>query len=166
MARMGLLGFCQWLETTWVGMGIRESQYVYPALHFVHLLSMSLMFGTILYLDLRLVGLGLTRRRVSDIAEQLLPWTWVGYALMAISGAFIFTSDSVRYYNNPFFRAKLALMVLAGVNALVFHFTIYRTLPDWDLSPGIPARARVAGAISLTTWIAILVAGRAVGYSQ
>src|SRR3954470_21683946 len=109
---MNLLAICQSLESSWVGSGIRESQYVYPGLHFVHLLSMSLMFGTIVFLDLRLISIGLTRRRVSDVAEQLLPWTWVGWVLLFLSGAFIFTSDATKYYHNAFFRAKVALLLL------------------------------------------------------
>ena len=61
---------------------------------------------------------------------------------MFLSGAFIFTSDATKYYYNAFFRAKVALLLLAGVNALVFHFTIYRTLPAWDTQRAAPIRAR------------------------
>jgi hypothetical protein len=158
-----ILRWCEWLMETWVSAGIRESIWVYPALHFAHILANTLMFGTIVFLDLRLIGVGLTRRRVSDVAEQLLPWTWVGWALMFISGAFIFTSDPVRYYESFFFRIKMALMMLAGLNALVFHFTVYRGVSAWD--QGIaPARARFSGAVSLVSWIAIVITGRAVGY--
>ncbi|MEO8100416.1 MAG: DUF6644 family protein [Acidobacteriota bacterium] len=158
-----LLTFCEWLNETWVSVGIRESQWVYPMLHFAHILANTLMFGTIVFLDLRLIGVGLTRRRVSDVAEQLLPWTWAGWVLMFLSGAFIFTSDPVVYYHSFFFRIKMSLMLLAGVNALLFHFTIYRGVSAWDQGVA-PARARMAGAISLVSWIAIVVTGRAVGY--
>ena len=102
-----ILSWCEWLMETWVSAGIRESIWVYPMLHWVHILSNTLMFGTIVFLDLRLVGIGLARRRVSDVAEQLLPWTWVGWALMFLSGALIFTSDPVRYYGNFFLRQHL-----------------------------------------------------------
>ena len=148
---------------TWVSAGIRESIWVYPMLHWVHILSNTLMFGTIVFLDLRLVGVGLTRRRVSDVAEQLLPWTWVGWTLMFVSGALIFTSDPVRYYGNLFLRIKMLLMMLAGVNALVFHFTVYRGISAWDEGRA-PAMARLSGAISLVSWIGIVITGRAVGY--
>ena len=148
---------------TWVSAGIRESIWVYPMLHWVHILSNTLMFGTIVFLDLRLVGVGLTRRRVSDVAEQLLPWTWVGWTLMFVSGALIFTSDPVRYYGNLFRRIKMLLMMLAGVNALVFHFTVYRGISAWDEGRA-PAMARLSGAISLVSWIGIVITGRAVGY--
>lgn len=158
-----ILAWCEWLMETWVSAGIRESLWVYPMLHFAHILSNTLMFGTIVFLDLRLIGVGLTRRKVSDVAEQLLPWTWVGWALMFVSGAFIFTSDPVRYYGSFFFRIKMLLMLLAGLNALVFHFTVYRSVGSWG-DGRAPGRARMSGAVSLVSWIAIVVTGRAVGY--
>lgn len=158
-----ILSWCEWLMETWVSTGIRESLWVYPMLHWAHILSNTLMFGTIIFVDLRLVGLGLTRRRVSDVAEQLLPWTWLGWILMFLSGALIFTSDPVRYYGSFFLRIKMILMFLAGINALVFHFTVYRGVAVWD-NGRPPILARMSGAISLVSWIAIVITGRAVGY--
>ena len=158
-----ILSWCEWLMETWVSAGIRESIWVYPMLHWAHILSNTLMFGTIIFLDLRLVGVGFSRRRVSDIAEQLLPWTWVGWTLMFLSGALIFTSDPVRYYGSFFMRIKMILMFLAGINALVFHFTVYRGVALWD-SGRPPILARMSGMISLVSWIAIVITGRAVGY--
>lgn len=160
---MSLLGLCEWLGETWLSIGIRESLWVYPMLHFAHILSISVMFGSIVFLDLRLVGAGFRKRRVTDVAEQLLPWTWAGYVLMFLSGALIFSSDPVRYYGSVLFRIKLLLMILAGVNALVFHYTLYRRVSAWDLDVP-PARARLAGAVSITAWVAVIVTGRAVGY--
>lgn len=158
-----MLEWCQWLSDTWVGAGIRESIWVYPLLHWAHILANTLMFGMIVWVDLRLLGVGLARRRVTDVTEQLLPWTWTGWALMFASGALIFASDAVRYYESTLFRAKMLLMVAAGLNALVFHRTVYRGVAAWDEGRA-PARARMAGAVSLTSWLAILMTGRAVGY--
>ena len=160
---MSLLRLCEWLGETSLSVGIRESLLFYPLLHWAHILSISVMFGSIVFLDLRLLGAGFRNRRVTDLAEQLLPWTWIGYALMFLSGALIFSSDPVRYYNSALYRAKLALMILAGVNALVFHFTTYRSVAAWDLDVP-PARARLTGAISVIAWVAVLFIGRAVGY--
>ncbi len=160
-----LLSLCEWLGSTDLSTTIRESLWVYPMLHWWHILSNTFMFGTIVFLDLRLIGIGFAKRRVTDIAEQLLPWTWFGWAMMFASGALIFTSDPVKYYGNFFFRVKLVLMLLAGVNALLFHSTIYRGVAAWNEGKA-PARARIAGAISLASWVAIVMVGRAVGYFQ
>lgn len=157
--------WCAWLYETPLSAYIRESIWVYPMLHWAHILANTLMFGTIVFVDLRLIGAGFTRRRVTDMAQQLLPWTWLGFVLMFLSGAFIFLSDPTRYYAATLFRAKLALMIFAGINALVFHTTVYRGVRDWD-ERGAPVGARVAGALSLISWIAVMVTGRAVGYFE
>ena len=150
---MSLLSLCESLYETQLSISIRESFWVYPLLHWAHILSNSLMFGTIAFLDLRLLGWGLRDRPAGDVARQILPWTWIGFVLMFASGALILVSDPVRYYESTLFRIKLALMVVAGLNAVVFHFTT-----------GTPARARLTGAISLTSWISVVLIGRAVGY--
>ena len=158
-----ILSWCEWLMETWVSAGIRESIWLYPMLHWAHILSNTLMFGTIIFVDLRLVGIGFSRRRVSDVAEQLLPWTWVGWTLMFLSGALIFTSDPVRYYGSFFMRIKMILMFLAGINALIFHYTVYRDVALWD-NGRPPILARMSGMISLVSWVSIVIVGRAVGY--
>lgn len=154
-----------WLENTWVGTGIRESLYVYPALHFVHILSNSLMFGMIVFLDLRLLGFGLRRQSVSDVAEQLLPWTWAGWTLMFLSGALIFSSDAVRYSESTPFLIKMGLMLLAACNAAVFHNTAYRKVAQWGQQGSPPLPARMAGGVSILTWLAVISTGRWIGYA-
>ncbi len=154
--------WCQALYDTWLSTSIRESAWVYPGLHFAHILANTFMFGMIVFVDLRLLGIGFKRRRVTDITG-LIGWTLFGWVLMFISGAFIFISDPVRYYNSGLFRLKLFLMLLAGINALVFHFTAYRRVSTWDRGR-LPVHARLTGAVSLTSWIAVVIVGRAVGY--
>jgi hypothetical protein len=162
---MSLLTLCEWIEHSSVGAGIRESTWWFPMLNWGHVLGNSLMFGTIVFVDLRLIGAGLTRRRVTDVAQQLLPWTWTGWGIMLVTGALIFSSEAVHCYTNIFFRIKFALMFLAGLNAAVFHFTVYKNVAVWDSAPSTPPRAKLAGALSLTLWVSIMIAGRAVGYS-
>jgi hypothetical protein len=162
---MSLLTLCEWIQNTSLSLEIREGTWSFPLLNFGHVLGNSLMFGTIAFVDLRLLGTGLQRRRVSDVAEQLLPWTWIGWAIMFATGGLIFWSEPVRCYTNIFFRIKMLLMIFAGLNALIFHFTTYRKVREWDLALKTPRSARLTGAISLTLWICIVIAGRAIGYS-
>src|SRR5712692_4468592 len=107
---MHLLEFCQWLENTPLGVEIREGQWWFSVLNGVHL---------------RLLGKGIRRARVSEVAESLLPWTWSGFAVMAVSGVLLVCSEAVKLYGNLFFRIKLALLVAAGINVLIFHRTVY-----------------------------------------
>lgn len=154
--------WCQALYETSLSTSIRESAWVYPLLHWAHILANTFMFGMIVFVDLRLLGLAFTRRSVTDVSG-LIGWTLFGWVLMFISGALIFSSDPVRYYNSGLFRLKLFLMLLAGINALVFHFTAYSRVHTWDHGR-LPLQARLTGAVSLTSWIAVVIVGRAVGY--
>ena len=161
---MFLLGVCQWLQNTAASTAIRESIWLFPLLDAVHVWSLGLFLGSISVFDLRLLGVGLRREPVAEVARRLLPWTWTGYALMALSGGLVFASEPIKCYQSPAFRIKMAAMFLAGINALVFHRTTYRGVAAWDDRIAAPAPARLAGGLSLALWAAVVVSGRFVGY--
>ena len=156
--------FCKWLEATWVGSSVRQSLWLFPAIETVHLLGMALLVGTVAAFDLRLLGWAMHRRRVSELAWRLLPWSWVGFFVQVITGAMLFSSEAVHVYANPAFRVKMMLIILAGVHALVFHLTIYRDVASWDDDRVMPAGARVAGLLSILIWIGVVAAGRFIGF--
>jgi uncharacterized protein DUF6644 len=162
---MSLLGICQWLEKTPWSVALHESIWVYPLVESVHVLTLCLFLGTAVLLDLRLLGLIMRRVPMSEAAGQLFRWMAAGFALMAISGALLFYAIPVRTYLNIFFRIKVAMLILAGVNAWVFHRTVYRRVAEWDLDPVTPRGARMAGGLSLVLWAAIVVAGRMIAYN-
>ena len=159
-----VLEICRWLNDSTVGVTIRESEALFPAIETVHVLAIALMAGTVSVLDLRLLGLLFRQERVSDIARQLLPWTWAGFAVMFVSGFLLFWAEALKCYGNPAFRAKVLLLFLAGLNPFIFHSTVFKRVAEWDTAAAIPGRARLAGAVSLTLWTAIIVAGRAIAY--
>jgi hypothetical protein len=162
---MSLLSFCQWLEKTPWSVALHESLWAYPIVESVHVLTLCLFLGTAVLLDLRLLGLTMRRVRVSEVAAQLLPWTVGGFVLMVISGALLFYAIPVRTYLNIFFRVKMAMLILAGVNVWVFHRTVYRRVAEWDLGLVPPMGARVAGGLSLLLWAGIATAGRMIAYN-
>ena len=116
-------------------------------------------------LDLRLLGLTMRSVPVSEVAGRLLPWTVTGFLIMIVSGALLFYGIPVRTYQNIFFRIKVVLLVLAGLNAWVFHLTVYRKVARWDLLPVPPTHARIAGALSLFFWAGIVASGRMIAYN-
>lgn len=162
---MSLLGICEWLEKTPWSIALHESIWAYPLVESVHVLTLCLFLGTAVMLDLRLLGVLLRRVPVSEAAEQLFRWMVAGFVLMVISGALLFYAIPVRTYLNIFFRIKVAMLVLAGLNAWIFHRTVYRRVADWDLDPVTPRPARIAGGLSLALWAAIVVAGRMIAYN-
>lgn len=162
---MSLLGFCQWLETTSWSIALHESLWVYPIVESVHVLTLCLFLGTAVMLDLRLLGVAMRRVPVSEAAWRLLPWTASGFALMVISGGLLFFAVPVRTYLNIFFRLKVAMLMLAGLNAWIFHRTVYRRVAEWDLDPVPPRGARISAGFSLLLWAGIVTAGRMIAYN-
>lgn len=159
-----MLNFCQWVYHTHLSVYIRESIWFYPILNVLHCAGILSVAGTILVVDLRLLGLGMRRSTVSNVIGQVLPWTLGGFCFMALTGSLLAWSEPVRLYRSLFFPWKLAFLAAAGLNALVFHLGIYRGVGAWDSDTLTPARARVAGAVSILCWICVIAAGRAVGY--
>jgi hypothetical protein len=159
-----LLNFCQWLADTRGSVTLHESLWGYPIIESVHVLTRCLFLGFAAMLDLRLLGALMTKRPVSEVASRLLPWTIAGFGVMVISGALLFYAIPVKTYLNIFFRIKAVLLVLSGLNAYLFHAGIYKRVKEWDLAPIPPPRARIAGALSLTFWACVVVAGRMIAY--
>ena len=161
---MSLLRFFDWLATTSGSVALHNSLYVYLGVSTVHVVTLALFVGTAAMLDLRLLGVALGAIPVSEVARRLRPLTMAGFVLMAASGGLLFYANPTPRYLNFFFRTKMMLLALAGVNAWLFHLTVYRRVADWDRDPVPPARARVAGGVSLALWAATIVSGRMVAY--
>jgi len=158
------LPLCKWLEQSWVGGGVRESLWLFPAIETVHLLGMAALVGTVCVVDLRLLGWVMRRERVSELAGRLLPWAWAGFAVQVITGVILFSSEAVKVYGNPAFRVKMVLIFLAGVHAGVFHWGVQRDVGAWDASAVLPAKVKIAGGVSILLWIGIVAAGRFIGF--
>lgn len=162
---MSLVALAHALQQSRAGTAIRESSWMFAILIVVHVLALMVAGGSICYFDLRLLGLGLKRTPVSEAAARLLPWTWGGFAVMFATGALLVWSEAEKLYGNIFFRMKVAFLLAAGLNVLIFHTTVFRRVAAWDSDLVTPLQARAAGALSLSLWFGILAAGRAIGYS-
>jgi hypothetical protein len=162
---MSILGICQWLEQTQGSIALHESLWMYPIVESVHVLTLCVFLGTVVMLDLRLLGLTMRGVPVSEVVERLSLWTRGGFVLMVVSGVALFYAIPVRTYENVFFRAKVLMLVLAGLNAWVFHSTTFRTVAKWDLNPVPPKRARMSGVFSMILWAGIVAAGRMIAYN-
>ena len=162
---MSLRAFCVWLGSTPWSLAIHQSLWLYPVIESVHVLSICLFLGLVIMLDLRLLGVTLREVPVSQAAGRLLPWAVVGFVPLTISGALLVYQEPLRAYDNIFFRTKAVLLILAGLNALLFHKGIYRSVSAWDFAKVTPARARMAGWFSLILWAGIVIAGRLIAYN-
>jgi hypothetical protein len=140
------------------------TEWLFPIIETVHVLTLTVVFGSIVMVDLRLVGVTGRGTSIVRLTDETLPWTWTAWVLSAITGTIMFMSKAVTYYGNLQFRMKFVFMALAAVNMLIFHFGAYRKVAQWDTSVP-PTSARVAGALSIGFWVAVIFFGRWVGFT-
>ena len=156
--------FARWLQQTGFAVAIQESDWMFQALETVHVLALAIVVGSIAMADLRLLGLFARDRPVTDLMKETLPWTWVAFVFAFISGAMLFISKALTYYENWPFRIKILLLGLAGINMLYFHFNAYRSVAKWNEGVSPPS-ARVAAGLSLLLWLAVVTLGRWIGFT-
>ena len=128
-------------------------------------MALSVVFGTITIVDLRLLGFASTGRPFARMSRELLRMTWGAFAVAALTGTLMFMTNARVYYDNTPFRVKMLLLVLAGLNMALFHLTVGRSVARWEKGPTAPGVARLTASFSLTLWIAIVFAGRAIGFT-
>lgn len=145
---------------------IRENDLLFPLIESAHVLAICLVVGSIMAVDLRLLGLAWTKRPASGVTRGILPLTWGAFVVAAASGFLMFMSNATKYLGNGYFVAKLVLIAVAGANMLIFHFVSARDRRRWDDQARPPLSARLAGGISLLLWIAVVVCGRWIGFTM
>jgi uncharacterized membrane protein len=160
-----LQSFCEWLQNTAVGSFISASTWAFPTIETIHVFALVIVVGTIAIVDLRLLSVASRNRSVSQLSNDVLPITWSAFCLAVLTGGLMFSSKAVEYLANWPFRIKMVLLALAGLNMLLFHFMTYRSVHKWDEAERAPSAARLAGALSLTFWIGVVVFGRWIGFT-
>ena len=153
------------LESSNLAVGIRDSLYLFPLIEAFHVVGLSLVFGTAAIIDLRLLGLASTRRPFTRVTSDIMKWTWAAFVLTAATGLLMFMTNASVYYDNFFFRTKVVLLALAGINVLIFQLTSGRTVPRWDKNAAAPRAAKTVAVVSLLLWITIIFMGRWIGYT-
>ncbi len=163
---MGLDAIFQWLYATAAGVAIRENESLFPWIESIHVLAITAVVGSIAIVDLRLLGVASRDRTVTRLTKDVLPLTWVAFAIAALSGVLMFISNAVNYAHNFYFQIKILLLVLAAVNMLFFHFVPGRDVDSWGASAQTtPLKARLAGGASLLLWIGVVAFGRWIGFT-
>ena len=162
---MQLQAFYQWVQNTSVGQEMGLSDYLFPVVESLHVLSLAIMMGTIAFVDLRLMGFINLERPVSKTLRDMLPFTLGSFIAVVVTGTLLWMTHAAQYMQNGPFLAKMALMGVAGINILIFHGTTQRSIANWDLGK-VPVPAVLAGATSLLLWIAVVACGRWIGFTS
>jgi hypothetical protein len=152
-----------WLESSALAVAMRKWMWLYPGVEIVHITGIVALVGGAVLFDLRLLGLS-RALPVATLSRHLLPWSRVGLGLVAASGALMFTAHATEWAENPVFRIKLVLIVLAGLNAGAFHRWPFRGVAAWDRQTPAPPAARVAAGLSIALWISVIACGRLLAY--
>ena len=162
---MDITAFLKSLEATGLASRIRDSQFAFPLIEATHVFCFSLVFGTIAIIDLRLLGIASTQRSFKRMASDILKWTWAAFAFTVLTGVLMFITNATVYYDNFYFRTKMVLLVLAGINMLVFEMTAGRTIHRWDTAPSAPRAGKAVALLSLTIWVGVIFVGRLIGFT-
>ena len=156
----------QQLYNTPLATAIRENGVLFPWIESLHVLAITTVVGTITVWDLRLLGLAWRGQTISQLRREVVPITWIAFGIAAITGSLLFSSNAVKYSHNTFFLSKMALLVLALANVLIFDFVTAKGMVRWDDAPRPPAPAAISGGVSLAIWAAVIVCGRWVGFTM
>lgn len=161
---MGIAEVLAWLQGSALAATIRNSLYLFPLIESFHVVGLAMVFGTIAIVDLRLLGIASTHRPFSRVMSEVVKWTWAAFALTATTGLLMFVTNATVYYDNVYFRSKMALLAIAGLNLALFELTMRRTIHRWDRDAA-PLSGKTAAALSLVLWIAIICCGRWIGFT-
>lgn len=162
---MSIVSLANWLQATAPAQAISQSAWMFPAAETIHVIAIALVVGSIAVLDLRMLGLTWTQRPITEIAGEVLPWTWSSFAVAAVAGSVMFISGASKYIVDLPFQLKFVVMFLAGVNMVVFHHFTYPGVAQWDHDASPPRAAKIAAALSLMFWIGVVTCGRLVSFS-
>ncbi len=158
---MDLLPFFQWCYQTPIGEGIRNSTWLFPVIEAFHLLGLGLTAGSVLIVDLRLLGVGLSKQPAAQLWAAVEPWMLGSVTLMFASGTLLFLSESIKCYYSFAFWVKMTSLFLV----LLFTFTVRRRVTQMGVTSDRPLPGRFTALISLGLWFGVAWGGRWIGFS-
>jgi hypothetical protein len=150
-----------WLEHSWLGTAVNNSKWAFAAIEAGHLLALAMLGGAVLFVDLRMMGLGLKDEPVRKLARAAQPWLWVGLIGMIVTGIPLLASlAESKYYANEAFRLK---MYFLGA-ALLFTFTIRQRFTLRDRPAMNRFQAKIIAVTSVLLWSGVGIMGRGIGF--
>jgi hypothetical protein len=160
---MDLGALLESLEYSSLAGAMKHSLWLYPIVEIVHIAGFALLVGTVAAFDLRLLGFARSTS-IRALERSLLPWAWLALLLIVPSGVAMFSTHAMDFANNLAFRVKLVLLLAAGLNALLFHAGVFRSVAAWDQHVPTPRAAKLSALLSLAIWIGVIACGRLIAY--
>jgi len=150
-----LLHLCRWLQGNSFIAAINGTSWTAAALEIVHYFSMFVLVGSMVIVDLRVLGLVGRRQDATQLADRLFPWIWASLALNFLSGFLMFAGSATAYYHNDIFYDKVAVILLA----IVANIIVQQKVRKWDQLPAMPAWAKLLAVVSIGLWVGAIIAG-------
>jgi hypothetical protein len=157
--------FADWLSQTPLSKTLQDQAWVVPTSQSIHILAVSIVFGSACMINLRLLGVGRSGRSVSQLSDTLVPWMWRGLAVLLLTGFVQTITEPVRQFVTPMFWAKMMMIVVVAAMTALYARAVRRNAPAWDVAASRPWTAKVFAVLSTLLWLAIIVCGRFIGYT-
>jgi len=163
---MDLKSFAEAAQSTAVAEWMRTSVKAMPIIEATHVLCVALIFGSILIVDLRMLGYPHTKRPWTRTYSELIRITWGAFAVAVITGALMFAPNAVTYVGNTAFQLKMLALAAVGINMLIFQSVSARSVATWDQHASAPSTVKLAGVLSILLWITVILLGRWIGFTK
>jgi hypothetical protein len=157
------ISWAEWLENSKIAEGIRQSIYLYPIIETFHIIGFVILVGTALMFDVRLLGMS-CNLSVLKLSQHLLPWSRSSLLIVIPTGILLFITNALSLANDNLFWIKMSLIILAGINAFVFHTNIFRSVSSWEIQGSTPILAKFHATFSIIVWISVIFCGRFLAY--
>ena len=141
---------------------IQSAYWLWPIMEIIHFMGLSLLLGGLIIIDLRMAGYFKVLNPATT--HKLLPAVLLGFVLNLITGVLFFYGDPLRYSINIGFQIKMVLVLLAGLNALLYHWKVSPVMRTWNPAADSPPMAKIVAFTSLTIWTGVLLCGRLIPY--
>ena len=151
------------IEGLAIAKAMREELWLYPAVEIVHIIGFSILVGSVVMFDLRVLGLS-RQISVRALARHLLPWSVAALLIIVPTGLLMFSAHAGDFLGNRAFQLKMALLLTAGMNAAIFHTGPFQSAATWDTHATAPLAARISAALSLVIWFSVIACGRLLAY--
>jgi hypothetical protein len=152
--------FFEWNDKAWAGQAISGTIWAFPVIETIHILALTMMFGAIVIIDLRMLGLGMKKQPVAVLAKNLEPYMTWGLLTMLATGYLLFQSEAMKCFVNDGFKFKMALLF----PAILFQFTLFRWITHKDENSRPALLSGLVALLSLALWFGVGIGGRAIGF--
>ncbi|MHC8354581.1 DUF6644 family protein [Pseudomonas sp. LB3P81] len=163
-AGSGADSWLDWVGDSQLGAAMRGDLWLYPMVEVVHIIGFTVLVGSVVMFDLRVLGLS-KNIAVTDLARHLLTWSVAALLLIVPAGLMMFSAHPHDFASNGVFILKLCLIATAGLNAVLFHVGVYRSVNQWNTAVGAPGIAKCQALLSIALWLTVVLCGRLLAYT-